>query len=128
MAKMRKWRRHTVEFKRQAVERMKTADNIEALARELGVQRKLLYTWKNQLEGHPEPRHANLQQTAEERKEAQLRVEIEKLQRALAQRALEVDFFRDALFRIEQARQASSASGGRASTKPSGRGRRSKAN
>ena len=51
MAKMAKWRRHTVEFKRQAVERMKTCQNIQELARELKVGRKLLYTWKYQLEG-----------------------------------------------------------------------------
>ena len=54
MAKKAKWRRHTVEFKRQAVERMKTCDNVRGLARELGVQQKLLYTWKYQFEGRPE--------------------------------------------------------------------------
>ena len=35
MANKRKWRRHSVEFKRQVVERMKTCENVEALAREL---------------------------------------------------------------------------------------------
>ena len=60
MAKMAKWRRHTVEFKGQAVERMNTCENINELARALKIQRKLLYTWKYQFEGHPEPRHANL--------------------------------------------------------------------
>src|SRR5436190_1950544 len=60
MARMRKWRRHTVEFKRQAVTRMKACENIRDLARELGIQQKLLYTWKYQLEGRPEPRHASL--------------------------------------------------------------------
>ena len=59
MGKMRKWRRHTLEFKKRVVERMKTCENIEALARELNIQRKLLYTWEYQLEGRPEPRHAN---------------------------------------------------------------------
>src|ERR1035437_7750301 len=44
MAKMAKWRRHTVEFKREVVERMKTCQNIHELARELKLQRKLLYT------------------------------------------------------------------------------------
>jgi len=44
MEMMRKWRRHTIEFKRQVVERMKTCENIEALARELDLERKLLYT------------------------------------------------------------------------------------
>ena len=47
MAKKAKWRRHTVEFKRQVVERMKTCQNIHELARELKLQRKLLYTWKS---------------------------------------------------------------------------------
>ena len=72
MAKMAKWRRQTVEFKRQVVERMKTCENIGALARELKLQRKLLYTWKYQFEGRPEPRHANLGITAEDRKDKQL--------------------------------------------------------
>jgi hypothetical protein len=35
---------------------MKTCENIGALARELKLQTKLLYTWKYQLEGRPEPR------------------------------------------------------------------------
>ena len=43
--------------------------DIQELARELKIERKLLYTWRNQLEGHPEPRHANLATTAEERKD-----------------------------------------------------------
>jgi transposase-like protein len=60
MAKMAKWRRHAVEFKRQAVEKMKACENNHKLARELKIQRKLLYTWKYQFEGRPEPRHANL--------------------------------------------------------------------
>jgi transposase-like protein len=72
MARMRKWRRHSVEFKRQAVERMKTCENIEALARELKLQREQLYAWKWQFEGHPEARHANLGMTSEERKEKHL--------------------------------------------------------
>ena len=83
MANMRKWRRHTVECKRQVVERMKTAANINDLARELDLERKLLYTWKYQLEGRPEPRHANLETTAEERKEKKLQDEIAKLKSAL---------------------------------------------
>ena len=127
MAEMAKWRRHTVEFKRQVVERMKTCENIHALARELKLERKLLYTWKYQLEGRPEPRHANLGTTAEERKDKQLRDEIAKLKSALADKALENDFFKSALRRIMEGRQASTALGASASTAPSGRGRKSKA-
>jgi transposase-like protein len=128
MAKMAKWRRHTVEFKRQVVERMKTCENIGALARELDLERKLLYTWKYQFEGRPEPRHANLAKTAEERKDKQLRAEIAKLKSALADKTLENDFFRSALLRIQEGRRQSNETGAWASTTPSGRGRKSRAN
>ena len=127
MAKMAKWRRHTVEFKRQAVERMKDCENIEALARELKLQRKLLYTWKYQLEGRPEPRNANLGITAEDRKEKQLRDEIAKLKSALADKTLENDFFRSALLKVKEGRQRSTETGASASTTSSSRGRKSKA-
>jgi transposase-like protein len=127
MAKMAKWRRHTVEFKRQVVERMKTCENIGALARELKLQRKLLYTWKYQFEGRPEPRHANLGITADDRKEKQLREEIAKLKLALADRALENDFFKSALLKVKEDRQQSTALGASASTTSSSRGRKSKA-
>ena len=127
MAKVSKWRRHTEEFKRQAVERMKTCPNIRELARELGIQQKLLYTWKYQLEGRPEPRHANLGIAAEERKEKKLRDEITKLKSALADKTLENDFFRSALLKIKEGRQQSTAAGATASTTSSSRGRKSKA-
>jgi transposase-like protein len=127
MAGMAKWRRHTVEFKRQAVERMKTCQNIHELARELKIQRKLLYTWKYQLEGRPEARHANLGIAAEDRKEKRLQDEIAKLKVALANKTLENDFFRSALLKVKEGRQPKSAPGALASTKPSSRGSRSKA-
>ena len=127
MAKMRKWRRHTTEFKRQAVEQMKVAENIRALARKLGIQQKLLYTWKYQFEGRPEPRHANLSLTAEDRKEKRHQEEVMRLKAALADKALEVDFLKSALLKVEEAQPTVNA-GGPASTKPSSRGSRSKAN
>jgi|SRR4051794_8580946 hypothetical protein len=127
MAKMPKWRRHDENFKRQVVERMKTCQNITELARELNVQRKLLYTWKYQFEGRPEPRHADLAVTAEDRKVKQLRDQIAKLERAVAEATVENRFFRTALLKVKQARQQNIASGVPASTKPSSRGRQSKA-
>ena len=127
MAKMAKWRRHNVEFKRQAVERMKTCENIEALARELKLQRKLLYTWKYQFEGRPEPRNANLGIAAEDRKEKQFRDEIAKLKSALADKTLENDFFRSALLKVKERRQQNTEAGDTASSTSSGRGRKSKA-
>ena len=124
---MGQWRRHTLEFKKRAVERMRACENIHELARELKVERKLLYTWKYQLEGHPEPRHANLATTAEERKDKQLRDELARIKSALADKTLENDFFRNALRGIREVRQKSTTAGASASTSPSGRGRRSKA-
>ena len=127
MAMKAKWRRHTVDFKRQVVERMKTCENIEALAQEVKIQRKLLYTWKYQFEGRPEPRHANLGITAEDRKEKQHREEIAKLKAALADKTLENDFFRSALLKVKEGRQKSTETGASASTTSSSRGRKSKA-
>jgi transposase-like protein len=127
MAKKAKWRRHTLEFKRQVVERMKTCQNIHELARELKIERKLLYTWKYQFEGRPEPRHANLGITAEERKDKQLREEITKLKTSLADKTLENEFFRSALLKVKEGRQRSTETGASASTTSSGRGRKSKA-
>ena len=124
---MGQWRRHTLEFKKQAVERMRTCENINELARELQVQRKLLYTWKYQLDGRPEARNANYATTAEERKDKRLIDEISKLKSALADKTLENDFFRSALQKIKEGRQQNTATGASASTSSSSRGRRSKA-
>ena len=86
---MAKWRRHSVEFKKQAVDRMRQCDNIEALARELQIERKLLYTWKWQSAGRAEARHADLSEIAERK----LREENQRLKEALADKVLELDFF-----------------------------------
>ncbi len=42
--------RYPKEFRRMAVERLKNCDNIVALSRELGVHRRLLYKWRDQLD------------------------------------------------------------------------------
>jgi transposase-like protein len=121
------WRRHSPEFKKQAVERMKSAENIQALARELQIERKLLYIWKHQLEGRPEPRHADLSIDAEERRHKRLETEVAKLKSALADKTLENDFFKSALFKIKEARQKSTGTGASASTATSDRGSQNKA-
>src|SRR5271156_5409634 len=45
MAKKRVWR-HSNDFRRMAVERFNNCENIVALAKELGIQRRLLYKWR----------------------------------------------------------------------------------
>jgi transposase-like protein len=45
----KKARKFSVEFKREAVRRMAEATTIVGLAEKLGVRRKLLYQWRDQL-------------------------------------------------------------------------------
>jgi transposase-like protein len=80
-----------------AVERLKRSDNIVALSQELGVHRRLLYKWRDQLEpiedGEGPPANS----------------------RVVADKTLEVDFFKGALQKIEARRQNRSNSGETAS-------------
>jgi transposase-like protein len=45
----KKARRYSVDFKQEAVRRMAQATTIIGLAKELGIRRKLLYQWRDQL-------------------------------------------------------------------------------
>jgi transposase-like protein len=104
----KKRERYSQEFRTQAVERMKACDNILRLSRDLGVHRRLLYHWRDRLEeNNPGPRRS---------REFILRKEITKLKRLLANKTMEVDFFRRALQRVGARRRQSTASGAKAST------------
>jgi transposase-like protein len=46
--------RYPKAFRKMAVERLKSCDNIVALSQELGVHRRMLYKWRDQL-----PKSAN---------------------------------------------------------------------
>lgn len=120
---MAKWKRQDLDFKRRAVEQMRSCENITALAGKLKLTRSLLYKWKGQLEGHPDARRADLSQTAESATEKKLREENRMLKEALGEKALEADFFAGALRRIEALRRGSAGSGETASTRKSVRGR-----
>src|SRR6266851_4968958 len=101
------WRRHSREFKLSVVERMKTSDNLHELARELGIQRKLMYTWKYQFEGRPEKNHASYAGSpAPDTVEARLRRENKELKEVLGEKAAEADFFAAALRRLKKDGQA----------------------
>lgn len=103
-------------FRQMAVNRLNQCENIVALAKELGVSRRLLYTWREKLEptasGEDPPANA---------REATLRNEVSRLKRVLAEKVLEVDFFNGAVHSVEARRQRSGNSGARASTPRSGR-------
>lgn len=122
---MAKWKRHSLDFKRRAVERMRTCESVKALARELKLPRSLLYHWKAQLEGHAGPARVDGRQTPESSAEQRLREENRRLKEALGEKTLEADFFAAALRRIEEERRKNTDSGGKASTPKSGNGRAS---
>jgi transposase len=104
-------RRHTKEFRRMAVERLKSCDNIVALSQELGVHRRLLYQWGDRSEAFDSEGSAS-----EKSRESTLRREISQLKRVLADKTLELDFFKGALQKVEARRRISDLTGEKAST------------
>jgi transposase-like protein len=68
--------RYPKEFRRMAVERLKSCDNIVALSRELDVHRRLLYKWRDQLD--PAEIEESLPQNS---RESTLRKEVNQLKR-----------------------------------------------
>ena len=102
-------------FRQMAVDRLTQCDNIVELAKELGISRRLLYTWREKLE----PVKSGDGPPATSR-ESTLRHEVSRLKRVLAEKVLEVDFFKGALHTVEARRQRSGQAGAQASTPTSG--------
>lgn len=111
--------RYSVKFRRIAVERMKGCNNITALAKELGLERKTMYLWREQLD--PESVIKRKTGPPGKSREAELEQEVWRLKRVLADKTLEVDFFRGALQKVEERRRQSKSSGGKTSTSTSGK-------
>jgi transposase-like protein len=109
--------RYPKEFRRMAVERLKTCDNIVELSQELGVHRNLLYKWRDQFD----PFDPSEDTPPKNSRESTLRKEINQLKRVLVEKTLELDFFRGALQKVEARRQKSGSTGEKASTKKSER-------
>jgi len=102
-------------FRQMALERLNSCENVSAPAQELGVHRTVLYHWRNQMEPAEDGTGSAASSLVRE-----LRKQVRDLKRVLAEKALEVDFFKGALQKIEARRQSSSGSGGKASTTKSG--------
>ena len=97
MANVKGAKKRGREFWQAAVERMEGNENIRGLAKELGVDLRGLYRWRQKLEPVTrEPRRL---------REAALSKEVERLKQLLADKTLEIDFFRGALHKIEARRQ-----------------------
>lgn len=106
--------RYSLEFRRIAVERMKGCNSIVALAEELGVERKSLYLWREQLD--PEGVIKRQPGPSAKSREAELEKELTRLKRVLADKTLELDFFKGALQKVTGRRRQSKNSGGKTST------------
>jgi hypothetical protein len=106
------------EFWQAAVERLKSGENPRALAEALGVNLRGLYRWRQKLD----PVVGSASEPNRRQREAALVREVERLQRALANKVLEVDFLQGALHKIEARRQGRSNTGAQASTTRSGKG------
>lgn len=114
-------RKYNDEFRQQALERMKICDNITALASELGIRRKWLYKWRDEALGRvPESRSrpANRRKPSAQDRERRRVTELEHL---VARQALEIDFFKGALQRIEERRRKREQTSATASTSKSGK-------
>jgi len=103
--------RYPLEFRRMVVERMKQSNNLTALSRELGIDRKLMYIWREQLD--PVKRAAKESATT---REEQLERRVRQLERTLADKTMELDFFKGALQKVEARRRQRQNSGGKTST------------
>jgi transposase-like protein len=104
--------------KQHAVERMKLGENVSALARELGVDRTLLYLWRARTQRGREPGPEGPIDVRQIRIQ-ELETKIAGLEGALGRKGMELDFFAGALRRIAESRQKSENNGGTASTRKS---------
>jgi len=121
MSEKKRRRRYSDEFKREVVGQMRECKNIEGLGRELGLDVKMMYQWKWKEEGRPTRKpQALTTQAAEQGSLETLRRENAQLKRVLAEKALEVDFFKGALQQVEARRQGCGDSGETPSTRTSG--------
>ena len=109
---MGKWERKKPEFKKQAVERMEQTKNLGLLAKELGISVRTLYRWKDIQLGRPKKIREPVP------REQKLEEEIRRLKQSLANRALEVDFFKGALQKVKAPGSAGSKRPPRAGRMP----------
>src|SRR2546426_8819951 len=118
-----KRKRYSRKFQRMAVERMRIYEDVGQLAHELGVTRRCLYKWRRKLEMVEPGEEASRPSTHE----SAYRKQAQQLKRLLAEKAMEVDFFKGALQKVEARRQNRGGFGETGSTTQTGERCRSEA-
>ena len=124
----KKRRSFTRAFKLSVLARMKQTESIVGLAQELGLERKLLYCWRDQYEagGSENLRRAGRPSRASSTERSQpdasppppadAQQRIAELERALGRQQMELDFFRAALRHVREPRRPNGKPGAKAST------------
>lgn len=125
----KKRRSFTREFKLSVLERMKETDSIVGLAAELGLERRLLYCWRDKyaaggtenLRRAGRPQRSSPDEAAPAADpavpapaDAQRR--IAELERTIGRQQMELDFFRAALRHVRERRRSTGTPGAKAST------------
>ena len=130
---MKKHRYFSAEQKRAAVSRVAASEPVSAVASDLGIDRRRLYEWQEQvrqggleaLRGTGRPRKSGLDgpplRSALLNEGAAARRRIAELERKIGEQQADLDFFRQALRHVKARQQAAGVSGARRSTKSSGR-------
>ena len=95
------------------MERSRTCMHLGRLCKELGIDPHTLRTWRKKMGAKREEAPPGMcTETAQE--------ENRRLKRAIAEKVLEVDFFKSALQKIEARRQQNASNGAKTSTTRSG--------
>ncbi len=137
MPNRRKRRSFTRDFKRAALKRMEETDNIVALCKELDIERKLLYCWRDAYKqgGDPGLRRAGRPSAMKQVEAALRRAEalpaaepgagdrptadqrrIAELERKIGEQQVALDFFHAALRQVREERRQTGEPGEKAST------------
>lgn len=127
-------KRYSAEFKLAAIKRMDEVESISELARELGIRRKFLYLWREQLKtggeaalkqrpGRPIGKLSEKKQSPAP-SAAELR--IAQLERLLGQKQAEVDFLKRTFEYVRGAAASRTGDGGKESIAASNAHSRSK--
>ena len=117
-------RKYGLEFKKDAVARMMVCEDVKALAAELGILRKFLYQWRDELgakDNMPVRKRAESVMSAAASAER-----IAELERLLGRKQLEVDFFKQAFDHVRGIAGKSTTDGATPSIAVSTRHARSK--
>ena len=120
-----RWRKYSPAFRARALELLKSCSNVSELARELGIRRKWLYKWRNQARAKAARTDGDTKfpapvEAVREPDNGALRQRLADLERLAGRQTAEIDFFRNALRRVEDRRQTKGETGGEASTSKSG--------